>query len=102
MGVGRGGLIEAPPPPGPERTAPLAEAGSPELSGTVRWDGTGPDGKGRDREGACVEHAGRGSQESRRAEVCVCLSWAPWLSQSGPSRLSHRSADRGEMRGRVS
>lgn len=41
MGVGRGGPVEAPPPPGPERTAPLAEAGSPELSGTVRWDGTG-------------------------------------------------------------
>lgn len=93
-GVGRGGLVEAPPPPGPERTAPLAEAGSPELSGTVRWDGTG-----RDREGACGQHAGRGSRESRRAEVCVCLSWAAWLSQSGPSRLSHRSADRGENEG---
>lgn len=47
--IGRGGLIEAPPPPGPERTAPLAEAGSPELSGTVRWDGTGRDGTGQGR-----------------------------------------------------
>lgn len=28
MGVGRGSPDEAPPPPGPERTAPRAEAGS--------------------------------------------------------------------------
>lgn len=58
-----------------------------------------PEGTGQDGEGASGQHAGQGSRESHRVEVCVCLSWPPWLNQSGPSRLSHRAADRERIEG---
>lgn len=58
-----------------------------------------PEGTGQDGEGASGQHAGQGSRESCRVEVCVCLSWPPRLNQSGPSRLSHRSADREGIEG---
>lgn len=66
-----------------------------EVLGTVGQ----PEGTGQDGEGASGQHAGQGSRESRRVEVCVCLSWPPRLNQSGPSRLSHRSADREGIEG---
>lgn len=94
MGVGRGTPAEAPPPPGPERTAPRAEAGSRGRRGTSP---TGQDGEGAPR-----LNAGLGSREScgpGGGQVGVCPLPAPPLSWPGAARLSHRAAGRGR-RGR--
>lgn len=103
MGPERGGLAEAPPPPGPERTAPLARRGG---KSWAQWDrppeGTGRDGTGRGRLGSMRGGGPETVAGPRCASVCLSLSWAPWLSRSGPPRLSHRAADRERRRGRVS
>lgn len=52
------------------------------LSSVGQSDGTGQDRTGRDGEGACGQHAGRGSRDSRRAEVCMRLSVVGSLAQS--------------------
>lgn len=79
----------------------LAEAGSPGRSGTDRPKGRDGTGQGGGVWAACGAGVPRRSQ-GPGVRLSVCLSWAPWLSRSGPPRLSHRAADRERMRGRVS
>lgn len=79
LGGGRGSPAEAPPPPGPERTAPRAEAGSRGRKGTspTGWDGEGaPDWmrvgglkRAAARAGGRLSFAGGPAQPARGSEA---------------------------------